>query len=192
MYRKLKSYFQGIIIILMLTFIIEIIQFGISVLNTEWSSILNEVLLIEIIPFTIIYFYGYKRIPEKFKRTYLINAFAVMLIMYIIFSINIVQKLFFRLAYKNSEYINFILIPFMELFYFIKTNIFQTEYTHAGIIFAVLVIIIQAGKNKIQKEKVNILEPDEEYYIKRNSAIMQGFILGLIPLTVQIIAGKIF
>ena len=55
---KLISYFQGIIIILMLTFIIEMIIYGISVLNTEWSSILKEVLLIEIIPFKIINFYG--------------------------------------------------------------------------------------------------------------------------------------
>lgn len=79
----------------------------------------------------------------------------------------------------------------MELFYLIKTDIFQTEYTHAGIIFAVLVIIIQAGKNKIKKEEINILEP-KEYYSKRNLAINQGFLLGFIPLTVQIIAGKIF
>ena len=92
---KLISYFQGIIIILMMTFIIEIMLYDISVLNTEWSSILKEVLFIEIIPFTIIYFYGYKKIWEKFKRTYLFSVFVVMLIMYIIFSITASPPFFY-------------------------------------------------------------------------------------------------
>lgn len=113
---NIKNYYQGLIIIVLFPLIIESVLFGIITALSQWSNILAESIFIEIIPFSIIYFYGYKIIKEDLKRLYFIPAFIVMVIMDIIFSLNITQNSFYSLAYKENEYINFILIPFMEFF----------------------------------------------------------------------------
>ena len=157
---NIKNYYQGLIIIALLPLIIESVLFGIIAAPSQWSNILAESLFIEIIPFSIIYFYGYKIIKEDLKRLYFIPAFIVMVIMDIIFSLNITQNSFYSLGYKENEYINFILIPFMEFFYYIKIKLYMTEYFHIGIYAALIYIILKIKKPVKQKteEKDDIKE----------------------------------
>lgn len=197
---NIKNYYQGLIIIALLPLIIESVLFGIITALSQWSNILAESLFIEIIPFSIIYFYGYKIIKEDLKRLYFIPAFIVMVIMDIIFSLNITQNSFYSLAYKENEYINFILIPFMEFFYYIKIKLYMTEYFHIGIYAALIYIILKIKKPVKQKteEKDDIKEITtlEDLLkldlFKKEKAVFQGIFLGFIPFAAQIIMNMIY
>lgn len=192
---NIKNYYQGLIIIVLFPLIIESVLFGIITAPSQWSNILAESLFIEIIPFYIIYFYGYKIIKEDLKRLYFIPAFIVMVIMDIIFSLNITQNSFYSLAYKENEYINFILIPFMEFFYYIKIKLYMTEYFHMGIYAALIYIILKIKKPMKQKteEKDDIKEITtlEDLFkldlFKKEKAVFQSIFLGFIPFAAQII-----
>ena len=197
---NIKNYYQGLIIIALLPLIIESGLFGIITAPSQWSNILAESLFIEIIPFSIIYFYGYKIIKEDLKRLYFIPAFIVMVIMDIIFSLNITQNSFYSLAYKENEYINFILIPFMEFFYYIKIKLYMTEYFHMGIYAALIYIILKIKKPMKQKteEKDDIKEITtlEDLFkldlFKKEKAVFQSIFLGFIPFAAQIIMNMIY
>ena len=197
---NIKNYYQGLIIIVLLPLIIESGLFGIITAPSQWSNILAESLFIEIIPFSIIYFYGYKIIKEDLKRLYFIPAFIVMVIMDIIFSLNITQNSFYSLAYKENEYINFILIPFMEFFYYIKIKLYMTEYFHIGIYTALIYIILKIKKPVKQKteekddmKEIRTLEGLLKLDLfKKEKAVFQSIFLGFIPFAAQIIMNMIY
>lgn len=195
---SLRNYFQGIILILILVYIQEAVYFSFITVSNEWLEILRETIFIEIIPFTAIYFYGYKVINEIKRNQFFITVFIVMLIVDIIFLLNIIQGMFYDLSYKNNEYINFILVPFIEFFYFIKINMYMAKYVHIGIYAAIILIMIKNKKNKIQE--TNKLETNLEIMeIKKDTAsknkkkdkkskiIFQGILFGLMPITLHII-----
>ena len=197
---NIKNYYQGLIIIVLFPLIIESVLFGIITAPSQWSNILAESLFIEIIPFYIIYFYGYKIIKEDLKRLYFIPAFIVMVIMDIIFSLNITQNSFYSLAYKENEYINFILIPFMEFFYYIKIKLYMTEYFHIGIYAALIYIILKIKKPVKQKteekddmKEIRTLEGLLKLDLfKKEKAVFQSIFLGFIPFAAQIIMNMIY
>lgn len=194
---SIKSYYQGLIIIVMLAYVLDALYFGFSTETNEIIEILKETIFIEIIPFSIIYYYGYKVIIKDLKKWFFIPAFITMLVLDIIFSINIIQELFFSLTYKNNEYINFILIPFIELFYFTKINMYMVEYLHIGIYAAMIITIVSISKLKKEPEQEMIDTNTIEIKIKKKKSIkdkvvFQGILLGFTPLAAQIITNMIY